>query len=325
MVEMPATLVHAVEEALGALRGDPRHESHQRYRRPIYDALGPRGAPSRRTARTLLAILAAERVLPIYQAIVPARYGPRGLHPRKVIATAMQLVRGEIAEDAGLEAFWDDAYHLSSHPILVRLALHSTWTGAVVEEVRHLLEAQERLRREQPATREEQIDRDARDQRLVRAINNVSRRADSAYRSAYSALCEARGFEGLNETTPLQAPVYSYAGEAIGPDDWLRTMYDGRVLLLAPNDAVLSVVQQELTLNARDSTEWDDLRVGTTDWGDAAAAAALAVAWDPALRACHPDALLGYWEWWYTGAVPLAWDRARQLVPAPRSSAPTEC
>jgi hypothetical protein len=87
---MPPPLQQAIEEALAAIRSHPNHELNWRYRRAIYQAFGDYEVSEVRKARNWLAILTAQKVLPIFTGLVP--WQPL---PLLLISAALKIILQE--------------------------------------------------------------------------------------------------------------------------------------------------------------------------------------------------------------------------------------
>jgi hypothetical protein len=92
---------------------DPQHHLAPRYRRAIYKAFGPWAEPPACRVQAWLAILAAERVLPIYYAESPTAISPR---PDGLISLARRVARERLTRDAEeVEDALEQAYHSYGH------------------------------------------------------------------------------------------------------------------------------------------------------------------------------------------------------------------
>jgi hypothetical protein len=96
---MPPHLQQAIEEALTAMRSDLTHELNWRYRRAIYKTFGDYEVNEVRKARNWLAILTAQKVLPIFTTLVP--WEPL---PLLLLSAALKIVLRE--HDEAWE--WED-------------------------------------------------------------------------------------------------------------------------------------------------------------------------------------------------------------------------
>ena len=306
-------LAEAIGQGVDGVRADPDHPSDQLHRRAVYDAFGPVGDTRRKSARAWVSILAAERVLPVYEELIASHYGKPNQHPRKLIAVASQIAGGGRVNSRSIEGTWNNAHGLTTRPILDLFALIYPKAGGIIGQATVLQERSEVLHAKQQAMdlEESTIERIVLGQKTWRSLCELSLRVDGAYRSAYKALSEARGFEGINPLHPLREPLYAYRGDILGPFDVHPGIFaDRRRLILLSGDDAALVDENDLVPVAKLSTEWPDLWVGLHEWGDGAATAALAAAWDPATNRLNGGALLAYWEWWYQEAVPAAWERA---------------
>jgi hypothetical protein len=97
MSELPDPLQSFTAAALAEMQADPRHRLPPKRRQAIYAALASAAEPALRTAPFWLAVLAAERVLPLFQAQCPEDELPPAL-----LAAAIGVLEGRL--DAGTAA-----------------------------------------------------------------------------------------------------------------------------------------------------------------------------------------------------------------------------
>jgi hypothetical protein len=86
---LPQELTNAIGRAREALQHDEQSDLNLGYRHLIWSALGPRDAEGRHR-RARLAMLAARRVLPIWE-----RFWPHDRSPHEALALAEKVLRGE--------------------------------------------------------------------------------------------------------------------------------------------------------------------------------------------------------------------------------------
>src|SRR5690349_18374514 len=96
-VPLPPTVAERIGVALAAMRAHPQHHLNPDLRRAIYATFGPWRDPPASRVQAWLAILAAERVLPIYRAEWPRGITPR---PEDLIALARRLAAGTLTREA---------------------------------------------------------------------------------------------------------------------------------------------------------------------------------------------------------------------------------
>ena len=112
-VPLPSAVAERIGEALEAMRADSQHHLAPHLRRAIYRAFGPWDEPPACRVQAWLAILAAERVVPIYRAEWPHEIAPR---PEDLLALARRLAEGTLIRDAAevFEAL-EYSYHGYGH------------------------------------------------------------------------------------------------------------------------------------------------------------------------------------------------------------------
>jgi hypothetical protein len=109
---LPAAVVQPIGEALAAMRGDRQHQLAPGRRRAIYAAFGPWRDAQASRVRAWLAILAAERVLPIYH----AEWSEISPRPEELIALARRLAEGALTpDDAEVAEAVEHGYHAYGH------------------------------------------------------------------------------------------------------------------------------------------------------------------------------------------------------------------
>ncbi len=106
---LPAALQTLVAAALTEMQADPAHRlSHQR-RSQIYDALGPLAEDAGRRARGWLAVSAARRVLPTFEAAFPD-----DALPRQLLDMAVSVLQGR-ADEAAADELQEWGYNASGN------------------------------------------------------------------------------------------------------------------------------------------------------------------------------------------------------------------
>lgn len=115
--ELPEEVQLAIDEATKVLLISPTHEMGQNHRRRIYRAL--QSTPRGEVGCRWLALLAAQRVLPIYEHALTKideyrkkdQFGVNAVQKPHYMLNAMeQVIRGMIVRESIGEA-WDDFYH----------------------------------------------------------------------------------------------------------------------------------------------------------------------------------------------------------------------
>ncbi len=115
--DIPEEVQGLLDEALQIVQTHPNHELGQNERRIIYETL--RSIPRGEVACRWLAILAAQRVLPIYEHALTTineyqendEFGVNAVQkPRYMLHAVEQVMLGLIARESVKEA-WDDFYH----------------------------------------------------------------------------------------------------------------------------------------------------------------------------------------------------------------------
>ncbi len=101
----PKTLETRVNAALAAMRTAPNHHLPHHHRSTIYATLRTHAKEHGPQVLGWLAVLAARRVLPIFQAVFPA-----DTLPRELLATAEGVLRGQV-EDKKAAEMQDKGYH----------------------------------------------------------------------------------------------------------------------------------------------------------------------------------------------------------------------
>lgn len=141
--------------------------------------------------------------------------------------------------------------------------------------------------------------------------------------ASYHALKEARGFEPL---THLQN--YSSLGAVTMPDNWAVLMEDPFRTEVARLTTEPDMTQEKMEAELQKlmyehgiqfaqvpepvtGDKWDDEDVGDVVDGDAAAAAAVAMAYNTPNKELDPQKFQEFWIWWLTEAIPMAWEAAR--------------
>jgi hypothetical protein len=89
-MRMPQELEKSVNSALKSIRKDPRHEMDPYLRRATYAAFGPQDDSKAVRARGWLAIITAQKVLPIFLQAVPDES-----NPKKLVEMAIAVVQGK--------------------------------------------------------------------------------------------------------------------------------------------------------------------------------------------------------------------------------------
>lgn len=311
---LPAPVQIAVDDAIGAVRATPGHRSHQRDRRTIYDAFGPRGDARRYRARVWLALLAAERILPLYEAAVPQEFERRRLHPRRILSVVRDVATGVRANDKGLGVYVHVVMSLTSHrPYLAAVVrkckdVHTP----LLDEVRGLVAQEEEWLAQRPAEVQEQVEWVIRLLKVRMAIRLLSQPIDCCAQAAYQALAEAWRDEGIRETGS-RAPedFYLFQGELRSRREAVYEYVAGRTYAMLPDGTVLSTRGGGFDPYVRTRALLEDEQLATLDYGDAAASAAVASSWDRTTGHCDPKELLAFWEWWHGEAVPAAWHAAQ--------------
>jgi len=91
---LPEAVTQAIAQAREALDRNPRSDLNRGYRHVIWAALGPRDEQGRHR-RARLAIISAQRVLPIWE-----RTWPKDRKPHEVLALAEHVLRGRADQTA---------------------------------------------------------------------------------------------------------------------------------------------------------------------------------------------------------------------------------
>jgi hypothetical protein len=106
---MPQRVRPLLDQMLESMVADPQHMLDWRLRRELYREFGSFSEPIVYQARGWLAVLAAQRVLPIFQTVCPAEK-----LPEETLEAAINVLRGAVE----LEATWwlaEQMYHRCGH------------------------------------------------------------------------------------------------------------------------------------------------------------------------------------------------------------------
>lgn len=118
-MSQPTMLQTLLNVALNEVRADPHHRLAPQRRRQIYDALLHSADPAMQQAQGWLAVLAARRVLPVFEQTFPGDD-----LPREILNAAVGVLRGDI-DDARAAEIEDEGYH----------TVGNTWGYDEVDEI----------------------------------------------------------------------------------------------------------------------------------------------------------------------------------------------
>jgi immunity protein Imm5 of predicted polymorphic toxin system len=108
-VTLPAALQQRINEALDAMRANPTHHLAPSYRKAIYEAIGPKQDAFVMQVRGWLAIIAVQRVVPIFQQVIPDE--PL---PQQLLDAAQAILLGAANTNA-VHELEDEAYLRFGH------------------------------------------------------------------------------------------------------------------------------------------------------------------------------------------------------------------
>jgi hypothetical protein len=106
---LPEAVRLLANTALAEMRADPQHRLAPQRRRQIYDALGPSTDNISQYARGWLAVIAARRVLPIFQQAFP-----EDTLPQELLDTAIGVLEGKV-DDVTADDFQEHGYNASGN------------------------------------------------------------------------------------------------------------------------------------------------------------------------------------------------------------------
>jgi hypothetical protein len=106
---LPKNIQTLVDAAFEEMQADPGHHLSHHRRRVIYDAIKSELGDEARIVQGWLAVIAAERVLPMFEALFPDDN-----LPRELLDTATGILRGQV-DDERIEEMQDLGYHASGN------------------------------------------------------------------------------------------------------------------------------------------------------------------------------------------------------------------
>lgn len=117
-----------LDVALGEMRADPHHRLSPQRRRQIYGALARSADPAMQRAQGWLAVLAAKRVLPLFE-----RLFPDDDLPREILDATVGVLQGNV-DDARAAELEDEGHHASGNAWGYDEVDEITWPAALAAD-----------------------------------------------------------------------------------------------------------------------------------------------------------------------------------------------
>ncbi len=301
MSELPDPVLRAISNALAEVHKSDDHSLAPKSRVAIYHALGPLSRlPSYRT-QVWVALLAARRVLPIFQRAHLTPQPPHRLaHPLRLDApvppdmldaliTSRKITwEGHLANTPEQEQKDRAAWRYGTIPYDEPLDVLPMQLVTIAEDV-----VRGRLRLDMPpksdviqehvSNNTASVDERLLWERMDHAHFALQRLADDGYPP--NARCAARACQQAVTVTCGYEPLRHYHSVTIRSQDGTLKRGD-------------QLTDRDLTSSAGDL--------------DAAAYAAIASSWRAVDRPLDAAVLAAFWEWWLTEAWPVAWNAAQK-------------